>query len=163
MHRLILIVFIITGCSTTQPIPVFDQEQHELTCIVDNKPIKTIPSFETKRISRLVYATFNRELKRREIVFSVLVLDNAPTDILEFISYHECAHHQLDHVDTSDIPKQVFLWSGQMIKEENEADCFAAEMFQQNNGSEKFHNLLSSLDKFGLPYERIKRINNCNR
>ena len=107
-------------------------------------------------------AFYNTELKQREIRISSYVTDNHKPSVVEFIAYHECAHHQLDHVDMSDIPKPRFLWSDKAIQEEKDADCEAVQMYYNNHGQDALESLFDDLNSSHLlDMQRAERIQHC--
>lgn len=167
--RLILFIlpFIIIGCSSItskDPLPYFNMKSGVFICRDDSgNPIKILPAYQTRRARNLAFAQYNVKKHRREIGISITLIDLVPSSIVEFAAYHECGHHQLHHVDTSTNPKPMSLWSSKLVKQENDADCFAARVYLERNGQKKFEMLINDFKQTGfVDHERVKRIEQCN-
>ena len=163
MYKLfILLSILISGCGT-YPVAKFDSDQVTLLCEDQNhQPVTIVKNYKAKYLRDLAYATWNEETEEREIHISDNITDHWPLSVVEFVAYHECAHHQLDHIDTSEHPEPRLLWSDKAMMEERDADCDAIETFYSVNGEDKYESLLDDLKSFGhLPRPRLKRISLC--
>lgn len=162
MYKLLILVVFLSGCSIT---PIFDHENQHVWCYDKKRnPIANVTGFKAENIFQMASARYNQELKRREILISSDITDTVTPSALEFIAYHECAHHQLDHIDVSDNPEPRSLWSDRVIQEEREADCFAARNYYLHHGFNKFYEMVHELDddKFlAINDRRIGRIKQC--
>jgi hypothetical protein len=160
--RIILFCLILSigGCSTV-PTPTFNEESRVVSCYVGDEPITVVMRYEARSVFDLASARYNRTSKHREIRISNEIF-NHNIAVVEFAAYHECAHHQLDHVDMAALPQPRFFWSDKIMQEEQDADCFAAKAYIKNNGMFEAGKMYVELQRSRLlDSERLIRINDC--
>ena len=114
-----------------------------------------------EHIMDLAGARYNIKQQRREIKLSTNLVDGVDPQILEFAFYHECAHHQLNHIKVSQVPQIRNMWGDKEIQQEKDADNFALRTYHRNNGSDALQALYDALEQARLlDMQRLRRINN---
>jgi hypothetical protein len=158
MIRILLLFTLLTGCAATVK---FDNDQF-ICNDANDQPITIIDGYEAKYLEELAYATWNEKTRQREIYLSDTIYKMWPDTVVRFVAYHECAHHQLDHIDTSETPAPWLLWSEEVYLKEQDADCEAANTFYALHGEDAFNDLIDDLKASGSnTASRIKRIKHC--
>ena len=115
MRVFLLTLIIMSGC-THNPMPSFNATA--ATCYDEhNKPIAIIDNYNANNVLDLASARYNIKKQRREIRLSNDI-KQVSTPVLEFAFYHECAHHQLNHIKVSQIPQMRNMWGDKEKQEE---------------------------------------------
>lgn len=166
MRNIILVLAVlVSGCSHNHTIPEWNaNDEVALQCHdAADAPIHIVNVSKADNVFGTPSARYNIEKQRREIVMPEYINGKVyPNSIMEFIAYHECAHHQLSHIKVSAVPQIRNMWGDKEMQEEKDADVFAVEVYFKRHGEQALHKLQSDLQESHLislqRMTRLKRV-----
>ena len=132
-------------CTNTNGTPVYTSYEH--------KPIENKSEYAT------AWKTY-REITRYYIHLNYDFFNPAPSNVKEWVWYHECGHHRLGHTVNA---KQHASSTASIIKAEGDADCFATSEFRKHHQESELALTLDWMNKseMGISSLRIRRIKAC--